>query len=105
MSAKIQRYDEHPLGGITAHGAGGRFVTYSDHLAAVADLVERNKRLEAALKSLLDTHDEDVDMDEFDDSDSVGSQEIDGKITDLPLTFGILRKARAALAGEKEART
>lgn len=52
-----------------------------------------------ALKALMDLHDEDVDMDEFPDSDSIGSgQNEAGEVYDLPMTFGHLRRARKALA-------
>lgn len=58
--------------------------------------------LVAALSDLLTVMDEDIGMDEFEDDASVGTQQIDGKATDSPLTFGHLRRARRALASTKE---
>jgi hypothetical protein len=54
--------------------------------------------------ALLKTHDEDIDMDEFDDADSVGSQSAgDGKtVVDMPLTFGHLRRARKTLTALRQ---
>lgn len=53
--------------------------------------------MRAAFQPILNSHDEDVGMDEFDDSESVGSQFIEGEIEDIPLTFGHLRRARKAI--------
>ena len=59
---------------------------------AIADVV-------AALRDLMETHDEDENMDDFPDEDSVGwGQHANGGSYDLPLTFGHLRRARKALA-------
>lgn len=61
-------------------------------------LTTRVAELESALKALLDTHDEDVGMDEYPDDESVGSeQSTDGLVHDMKLTFGILRHARKIL--------
>lgn len=50
-----------------------------------------------AFGALLATHDEDEGMDDFADDNSVGAyKDKDGTIHDLPLTFGILRRARRA---------
>lgn len=63
----------------------------------------RIEKLEGALRDLLACHDEDVDMDDFADSDSVGSEyAADGKtVVDMKLTFGVLRRARATLNPEE----
>ena len=62
-----------------------------------------------AFTALLETHDEDIGMDEYADDESVGSESGPGPetpIVDMKLTFGVLRRARkslqalAALSGE-----
>ena len=64
----------------------------SSALSAQAAEVER---LREALVALLATHDEDEGMDEFPDNESVGTTcGADGVQRDMPLTFGILRRAR-----------
>lgn len=64
-----------------------------EQIAKEAD--ERIERLCVALGELLATHDEDIGMDEYADDESVGMWG-DGK--EMALTFGVLRRARAALA-------
>jgi hypothetical protein len=61
-------------------------------IAAAPDLYE-------TLNALMEIETCDKDMDEFGDDESVGAyQDDDGNILDLPLTFGHIRRARAALA-------
>lgn len=58
-----------------------------------------NAKLRRALADLVACHDEDIGMEDFSDTDSVGSELAeDGKtVVDMKLTFGVLRRARAAL--------
>lgn len=64
-------------------------------------LRRENERLREALAELMATHDEDEGMDHHDDVDSVGwTAGVDGIQHEIPLTFGTLRRARAALSGE-----
>ena len=67
----------------------------------LAEARAQRDRLAEALRELLETHDEDEGCEEFDDDVSVGAYERDGVVSDLPLTFGTLRRARAALAAVK----
>ena len=52
----------------------------------------------AALKGLLECIDDDIGMDEFGDDESVGSEEVNGEVHDMKMTFGTIRRARSALA-------
>lgn len=68
-------------------------------LATPAPDSEKLREAKEAFQALLDTHDEDQDMDDFPDDDSVGAYQSEGgEVRDMPLTFGILRRARRALA-------
>lgn len=57
-----------------------------------------------AFGALLACHDEDIGMDEYGDDESVGAEsgpDPSDPIVDMKLTFGVLRRARKALAAIK----
>lgn len=76
----------------------------NDPEGRLATLVIHRDELLASLKEIMSTHDEDIGMDEFDDDESVGAEEVDGKAVDMKLTFGMLRRARALISKIEAAR-
>jgi hypothetical protein len=86
---------------IGSTGNGGIYVAKAQgpDTLANARLIAAAPELLAALRDLMAIETADVDMDEFPDNESVGAfQDEDGQVKDLPLTFGHLRRARAAIA-------
>ena len=69
---------------------------YECALAKIEALEAENKRLREALAQVMAHHDEDIGMDDHDDNDHVGWY---GNGEKMSLTFGVLRRARAALEG------
>ena len=63
-------------------------------LLADARLIAAAPDLFKALDELMQAHDEDIGMDGYPDDESIGFQ---GDGQDMPMTFGMLRRARAAI--------
>lgn len=76
---------------MSVEGVSGSLVVLAD---ALFKCEAQRDQLRAALDSLMQCHDEDIGMDHHADQDSVGWY---GSGEPIPLTFGVLRRARAIL--------
>lgn len=75
------------------------------HAAAELSILSQieHEELFSAAKAVITCHDEDIGMDEFGDDESVGSETDDtGAIVDMPMTFGMLRRLRSAIANAEK---
>mgnify|MGYP006979412465 CR=1 FL=1 len=71
----------------------------TDMAMANARLIAAAPELLAAISELMKIETADIGMDDFPDDDSVGAyQDENGNVKDLRLTFGHIRRARAAIA-------